>query len=94
MEVLDFDYDIDVKNMIPFTEDQATNDWQLRNTTFFSLDGKKFKEIPMVNLGNGINPGECGAKQIFQMKDGKFILEVEDEEGVEYFFSENLQDLL
>ena len=38
-------------------------------------------------------------KQIFKMKDGKFILEVEgnmDEDGeiIEYFYSENIEDLI
>jgi hypothetical protein len=66
--------------------------WQLYDAEFYSV--KTRKVINLKTLYNGTEIGRIGAKQIFQMKDGKYVLEVEDEEGVEYFYSENIQDLV
>lgn len=87
---LDLSYDVIVENMIPFTEGLSQQGMNLSETTFFN---KKGKEVTMTVLRNEEEPGSIGCKQIFQMKDGKFILEIEDEEGVEYFYSEKIEDL-
>jgi hypothetical protein len=89
---LDYNYDINARNMTSFTEDQTSEGWVLSEAEFVPFDTDE--EIKVTVLSNGVDVGECGAKQIFQMKDGKYILEVEDEEGVEYFYSENIEDLL
>jgi hypothetical protein len=34
-------------------------------------------------------------KQIFKMDDGRFVLEIENEDGdMDYFYSEDIEDLL
>ena len=88
---LDLDYDINVVNMIPFTKSLPNSEMVLHEAEFYNLKGNAVK---MMVLKNDIEFGSIGCKQIFQMKDGKFILEVEDEEGVEYFFSNKIEDLL
>ena len=84
------DYEINVENIIPFTENYSQNGMNLFETCFYNSKGK---EVKMMVLKNNEEPGNFGCKQIFQMKDGNFILE-EENEDVEYYFSKNLQDLL
>lgn len=84
------DYEINVENMIPFIESKPQNGMHLFEATFYNTKGKKTK---MMVLKNNEEPGNFGCKQIFQMKDGSFILE-EENEDIEYYFSKNLQDLL
>jgi hypothetical protein len=84
------DYEINVENMIPFTENNSQKGMNLFEASFYNNKGKKIK---MLVLKNNEEPGNFGCKQIFQMKDGTFILE-EENEDVEYYFSKNLQDLL
>lgn len=89
---LDSNYDIMADKMVSFTPEQLREGWVLYDAEFYSVKTRKVVKIQTLN--NGIEVGECGAKQIFQMKDGKYILEVEDEDGVEYFYSENIEDLI
>jgi hypothetical protein len=91
---LDPEYDIAVNNMLPF-EGDAPKGWEVEKAEFISTKGKAVKM-------NVLRKEEVGSKdhltqsvqQIFQMKDGKFILEVDDFEEIEYFCSNDLADLL
>jgi hypothetical protein len=84
---LDPKYDIAVNNMLPF-EGDAPKGWEIEEAEFISAKGKAAKM-------NVLRKEEAGSiQQIFQMKDGKFILEVDNFEEIEYFCSNDLVDLL
>jgi len=93
MKELSDDYDITVDNMfsidlsapIFWGTDYESKGYSLKESKFYN---SKNVLTPMTILSN--NKG----KQIFWMKDTKFILEVEKEGEVEYFYSEKLKDLL
>jgi len=83
---LDSDYDMTVDNMVPLT-DKYTG-WSNKEGEFFSPSDDDF--IKMSCLLN-----DTCDKQIFKMKDGRFVLEVENDElEVEYFYSYDINDLL
>ena len=85
---LDADYDMTVDNMVTLTGEYKG--WTNKEGEFYSVNEGKF--INMSVLNNDFD------KQIFQMKDGRFVLEVEniesDEFEVEYFYSYDINDLL
>jgi hypothetical protein len=89
-QILDENYDIDAANWVPMKSEQAKNGFNLQPATFYNKKGKEAKVDVLVFEGNG--------KQIFQMPDGKFILEDCDRDyqgdNIEYFWSENLDDLM
>lgn len=84
------DYDISVENMLDMNKSQELGGFKAQGTTFYN---KKGKQIPKQILRN-----EEESKQIFQMKDGKFILEEEtfDDKGgdILYFYSDVITDLI
>jgi hypothetical protein len=86
LKELDYDYDINVDNMIPLNTKHENFD--VFTSEFFSFDQDKF--ISMDILAND------AGWQIFAMNDNTFILEVEDFDmgSVEYFQADNLKDIL
>lgn len=84
---LDLDYDMTVDNMVPLTGEYKG--WTNEEGEFYLLSDEKLVKMPYLLNCN---------KQIFQMKDGRFVLEVEniesDEFEVEYFYSYDINDLL
>jgi hypothetical protein len=86
---LDPEYDIAVNNMLPF-EGDAPRGWEVNEAEFATGPRKSVKmKILCKEEENGIS-------QIFQMKDGRFVLEREgfNFEEIEYFCSNDLADLL
>ena len=83
MKELDIDYDISVANMNEITED--CGDFVVTDAEFYDTTTNK-----LVNKKVLMNEG----KQIFSMKDGIYILEIEDCGEVEYYYSNNLNDLV
>ena len=82
---LSVEFEISVNDMTPIRE--TVGEFKVSNETFYN---DAFNEVQMDILVN-----ESNGEQIFKMKDGKFILEVEDGEGmVEYFHSDILEDLV
>jgi hypothetical protein len=83
---LSFDYDISAKNMLDFTKDQEIADFKINVAEFFSDKGKNIKRTVLARDG----------EQIYHMTDGIYILEREDEDGeyVDYYYSENIKDLI
>ena len=83
------DYDVTVDNMVPITIPENNVNFELLNSQFFS-----FKQAKLVNMDILVNQ-EAGW-QFFAMNDNTFILEVEDFDmgNVDYFQSDNLQDIL
>ena len=77
------DYDISGNNMLDIENDISC--FKVKNSEFYVPKGKVNRKI--LTFDN---------KQIFQMNDGIFILEVEDyQEGtVEYFYSKDIYDLI
>lgn len=87
MKELDIEYDINVSNMKNITENKG--DFKIVESEFYDLRSGSDERIKMNVLSDG------NGKQIFSMKDDKFILEVEDENmKINYFYSENLDDLI
>ena len=84
---LDLDYDMTVDNMVPLTGEYKG--WTNEEGEFYLLSDEKLVKMPYLLNCN---------KQIFQMKDGRFVLEVEniesDEFEAEYFYSYDINDLL
>ena len=83
---LRWDYNISAKNMLDFTKDQEIGDFKINVAEFADSKGKNIKRNVLAREG----------EQIFHMTDGIYILEKEDEDGeyVEYYYSENIEDLL
>ena len=83
---LDVDYDMTVENMVPLTDKYIG--WSNEEGEFYLLGDAKLVKMPYL-----LN--DAGDKQIFKMKDGRFVLEVENDEfEVEYFYSYDINDLL
>ena len=83
---LDSDYDMSVENMVPLTGEYKG--WTNEEGEFYLLSNEKLVKMPYL-----LNE-DCD-RQIFQMKDGRFVLEVENDEfEVEYFYSHDINDLL
>lgn len=84
--VLNINYDICVENMNDINEE--VGNFKLEKATFFNKKGQEENKTVLV----------FDNKQIYSMKDGKFVLEVEvnnDKGGYcEYFYSDNIKDLL
>lgn len=91
---LDINYEISVHDMLNMEKEHTTAYWKIRDAEFFSPTDFDLGRIQIRVLTNGVDIGTSGAKQIFRMNDGKFILEVEEGLNVDYFYSENLIDLL
>jgi len=83
MKELDLDYDISVDNMNDIITDYGN--FVVEDAEFY--DRKTTKLVTKKVL---VNEG----KQIFSMKDGIYILEIEDCGEVEYYYSKNLNDLV
>ena len=83
---LDDNYDISVENMLDMTQEIGG----------FKLSEEEFSNKKSKLVKKNILRNEEENKQIFSMKDGLFILEVEDvnEGTVEYFFSKDINDLI
>jgi hypothetical protein len=88
IQELDDNYDISVDGMINVTVEQEKGGYKIFNSEFYSL----LYEKVYMNILKYENESAC--KQIFSMKDGKFILEIENELGISYFYSESLDDLI
>ena len=82
------EYDINVENMLDMTSAQATNGFTLFNSDFYNMKSILVKKKILQKDGDGI------FSQIFSMTDGKFILEVDIAMKIEYFYSNNLDDLI
>jgi hypothetical protein len=83
MKELDIDYDISVSNMYDITLDRGN--FLVTDTEFYDINTSKLTNKKVLR---------SGGKQIFSMKDGTFILEIEDCGEVEYFYSNNINDLI
>lgn len=85
-QALSDNYDICVENMNDINE--KVGNFEVKKATFFNKGNKK-ETKNVLTFEN---------QQIFSMKDGTFVLEVEvdnDEGGYcEYFYSDNIKDLL
>ena len=64
--------------------DDMIDDFKVTTAEFYNKAGK------IVNKNILSKDGQ----QIFSMKDGKFVLEVEDDGFVEYFCSNDINDLI
>ena len=82
---LDSDYDMTVDNMVPLTGEYKG--WTNHEGEFYSPEEDVIKMNYLLN-------NDCN-RHIFQMKDSRFVLEVENDEfEVEYFYSYDINDLL
>lgn len=85
------DYEISVINMLDIEE--GIEGFKVKNAEFYvlkkPLEPKRNKKILFRDIEN-----HC--EQIFHMNDGIFILEVENyfEGTTEYYYSENINDLI
>jgi len=80
------DYEINVDQMLDIKEHKG--DFKVIKASFYNLKGTKVNR----NVLSNETEGEC--RQIFSMKDGTFILEIDDCINVEYFYSKDINDLL
>jgi hypothetical protein len=88
-QLLDDNYDISAENWIPMKAEQAKNGFNLKTVKFQTSKGEE-RTVDVLVFGED-------GKQIFQMKDGRFVLEDCDQtyqgDDIKYFWSENLDDL-
>lgn len=86
---LDLNYDISVDNMVDISP--RSNEWikgfDIKKAEFFNRKGKRVIKDVLFRV-NGHT-----TEQIFQMKDGLFILEVEEDGEITYFYSDNINDI-
>ena len=81
---LEWNYSVRVENMIPI-EEVENDEWTIEDGSFAANDGKTVIMQYLLNDN----------KQIFKMDDGRYVLEVENEDGtMDYFYSEDIKDLL
>jgi len=83
-------YDISVNKMVSFDSNFKIGNFVAFISEFGNLDGSGdiWATSRAIILQNG------NKKQIFQMVDGKFILEIETGDYCEYYYSEDLQELV
>ena len=88
MKRLEEDYEVIVDNMVPAQDLPDNREFIVDTATFLSI--KNGNSVSMNVLTNEDD------KQIFAMKDGRFVLEIEnfDDGSVEYYYSEDINDLL
>ena len=83
-------YNISANDMLDMKPEQEVNGFKIENSEFYPNGGSKATTKNILVKENS----EFVRFQIFSMKDGKFILEVDpDGENIGYFYSENLDDL-
>lgn len=82
-------YDISRKNMLDMEKHQAIAGFKLFGAEFGIGPGKNVKKKVLKS------ESDDGSKQIFSMKDGLFILEIEkiEENYCQYYCSNNLIEL-
>ena len=81
---LEWDYSVRVENMLPIEEGEY-DEWTIEDGNFDSNEGKTVIMQYLLNDN----------KQIFKMDDGRYVLEVENEDGtMDYYYSEDIDDLL
>jgi hypothetical protein len=81
---LEQNYSVRVENMLPIEEGEY-DEWTIEDGNFDSNDGKTVIMQYLLNDN----------KQIFKMDDGRYVLEVENEDGtMDYYYSEDIDDLL
>ena len=81
---LEQNYSVRVENMLPIEEGEY-DEWTIEDGSFDSNDGKTVIMQYLLNDN----------KQIFKMDDGRYVLEVENEDGtLDYYYSEDIDDLL
>lgn len=81
-------YDISVNRMVSFNSNFKIGDFK----AFISEFGNFNNMSRAIILQNSSAPGM--GRQIFQMVDGKFILEIEDGDYCQYYYSEDLEELV
>jgi len=86
MKELSNDYEVTVTNMVPLTKADEANGFKLSTSDFFNIEEDTMNCMDILQKDN---------LQIFKMKDGKFIIEIEDQENFEcsYFYSNSLTEL-
>jgi hypothetical protein len=83
MKELEQDYSVRVENMVPLEGEY--DGWTIEDGDFYSNEGETVIMPYLLNDN----------KQIFKMDDGRFVLEIENEDGdMDYFYSEDIEDLL
>ncbi len=87
---LSVDYDVTVDNMLDMSNDQEVGPFKVTQGTFFNKSGKEVKK----NILEFDDDENFVRRQIFSMKDGTFVLELEVDMEVTYFYSEDLNDLI
>lgn len=81
---LEHNYSVRVENMLPIEEGEY-DEWTIEDGSFDSNEGKTVIMQYLLNDN----------KQIFKMDDGRYVLEVENEDGtMDYYYSEDIDDLL
>lgn len=82
------DYDISVDNILDISKDYEKDGFKIISAHF--LKGRQV--IEKLILLKEIN---IVSKQIFAMKDGRFVLEISDidEDSISYFYSYDINDL-
>jgi hypothetical protein len=84
MKELSWDYDISVERILNI--DQKLQGYEITEATFMNNKEQYEKRNVL---------GDQKGNQIFKMRDGKYILESENEEmEVDYFYSMDINDLL
>ena len=86
MEELELDYNVRVDNMVHIEGQYEKFGWIIEKGDFYSDEGK------IVVMSYLLNKSK--RQQIFKMDDGRFVLETENEDEVDYFYSYDIEDLL
>jgi hypothetical protein len=87
------DYDITVNNMKPIDEAPKKSGFKVSRAEFYDMKGKGLGKKVRMNVLSRENK-DYSIEQIFAMKDGLFVLEIEKNGEVKYFSSKELNDLI
>ena len=79
-------YDISVNRMASFNSNFKIGDFKAFISEFGNFNKPPSRAIILQNSSED--------RQIFQMVDGKFILEIEDGDYCQYYYSEDLEELV
>lgn len=95
-QALPNEYDMNPLNMVSFTPEESRPDKGMTTVDeeFAPLIDGEEQQMTVTLLSNGEEPGSGSCRQIFKMNDGLFILEEEDADECEYFYSDSIEDLL
>lgn len=84
------DYSITVDKMLNMSAEQEAKGFKVKGADFYNPNNGEMARKKILVRENK----DYSIEQIFSMMDGKFLLEIEIDGELTYFYSKNLTDLI